>query len=179
MNKSQINSYLHALEQELHKRGLLKAEILEEVESHLLEARDEGIQQGLDEQTAQQQALSRFGSAEVVARRFEFERRSMKQKLLLIAAALFGMLVLFIDSRPTWDDTGITVLMLLAGSGLIGLLVEKRPWLFALAIGVWLPAWYIFKSQDVKMLIVLAFPLVGVYVGWALKAGFRRLRKAG
>jgi hypothetical protein len=179
MNKNIINEYLRSLERELGRRGLLKADILEEAESHLLEARDRGLQQGLDPQAAQQQALDRFGSARRVARQFEFERRNMKQKLLLVAAVFFGLFVSFVDSRPTWNDTGITVMALLIGSGVIGLLTEKRPWLFGLAIGVWLPLWYIIMKHDLTMLIVLAFPLVGVYVGWAVRSGIRRLRRAG
>ena len=179
MNKNHIDSYLRSLERELRLRGLSQNEILAEVESHLLDARDRGIQKGLDPQAAQQQALERFGSARLVAGRFEFERYSMKQKILLLAAVVFGLVIAFIDTRATWDDTGITVMALLIVSGLVGLLAEKRPWLFALAVGLWLPLWYILTTHDLKMLIVLAFPLIGVYTGWALRSGIRKLRRAG
>jgi hypothetical protein len=179
MNKSRINEYLRLLEQELRIRGLANPETLAEVESHLLDARDHGIKHGLDPQTAQQQALDRFGSARIVARRFEFERRTMKQKLLLVAAVIFGLFVAYVDSRPNWNDTGITVFALLIGSGIIGLLAENRPWLYALAIGLWLPLWYIVTTHDLSMIIILAFPIIGVYVGWVLHLGFRKLRHAG
>jgi hypothetical protein len=179
MNKNHIDNYLRSLERELHLRGLSHNEILAEVESHLLDARDQGIQKGLDPQSAQQQALDRFGSARLLARRFESERNSMKQKLLLIAAVVFGLVITFIDTRASWDDTGITVMALLFVSGAVGLLAEKRPWLFALAVGLWLPLWYILTTHDLKMLIVLAFPFVGVYTGWALRSGIRKLRRAG
>ena len=179
MNKSRINEYLRLLERELRVRGLPDSETLAEVESHLLDARDQGINDGLDPQAAQQQALDRFGSPRIVARRFEFERRTMKQKILLVAAVFFGLFVAYVDSRPTWDDTGITVFALLIGSGIIGLLAEKRPWLFGLAIGLWLPLWYIVTTHNLSMIIILAFPLIGVYVGWALKLGFRKLHHAG
>ena len=103
----------------------------------------------------------------------------MKQKLLLVAAVVFGLLVTYIDSRPTWDDTGITVLVLLIGSGIIGLLAQKRPWIFALAIGLWLPLWYILTRHDLSMFIVLAFPFIGVYAGWLLRLGLRKIRQTG
>ncbi len=79
------------------------------------------------------------------------------------------------DSRPGWDDTGITVLALLAGGGIIGLLLQKRPWLFALAFGIWLPLWEGLASHDFKMLIVLIFPFIGVFAGWAIRLVSRKV----
>jgi hypothetical protein len=179
MNTSHIDKYLRLLERELRLHGLFNPDTLAEVESHLLDARDQGIKKGLDPQAAQLRAVDRFGSARLVADRFASERNTMKQKLLLVAAAIFGLLVAYVDSRPTWDDTGITVFALLIGSAIIGLLVEKRPWLVALAVGLWLPLWYILTTHNLSMLIVLAFPFIGVYVGWALHLGFRKLRQPG
>lgn len=100
----------------------------------------------------------------------------MKQKLLLVLAMVFGLLVTYVDSRPSWDDTGITVFALLIGSGFIGFLVEKRPWLFALAIGLWLPLWYVITTHDLTMIILLVIPFLGVYIGWALHRGLQKLR---
>jgi hypothetical protein len=85
MDKSRINTYLRLLEKELRSRGLFSPDTIAEVESHLLDARDQGLQNGLDPQAAQARALDQFGSARLVARRFESERKSMKQKLLLVA----------------------------------------------------------------------------------------------
>jgi hypothetical protein len=102
----------------------------------------------------------------------------MKQKGLLAAAILLGVLIAYIDSRPTWDDTGITVLTFLVGGGIIGMLVEKRPWLYALALGLWLPLWYLLSTHHGSMLILLAIPFLGVYIGWAVRHAIRRLRPA-
>ena len=179
MDRSRIDQFLHVLESELRRRGLSSPEILAEVESHLLDARDHELGRGLDSETAQQRALDRFGPARIVARQFAFERHAMKQRILLLAAVLLGLLVTYVDTRPTWDDTGITVFALVIGSGIIGLLAERRPWLFALAVGVWLPAWYILTTHNLSMVIVLIFPFVGVYLGWALHFGFRKIRQLG
>ena len=93
----------------------------------------------------------------------------MMQKILLVCALASGLLIAYVDSRPTWDDTGITVFALLVASGIIGLLVQRRPWLYALAVGLWIPLWGIIHTQNLSMLLVLLFPFAGVYAGWALR----------
>jgi hypothetical protein len=93
----------------------------------------------------------------------------MKQKILLFSSVVMGLLIAYIDSRPTWDDTGMTVFALLAGGAIIGLLLQKRPWLFALAFGLWVPLWGVIARHDPRMLIVLIFPFAGVFAGWAIR----------
>lgn len=97
------------------------------------------------------------------------------QKTLLAAALAVGMVITYVDSTPSWDDTGITALALLLGAGVIGLFARRRPWLFALAIGLWIPLRGILLKHDFRFLIVLLFPLAGVYAGWALRKLVRRL----
>ncbi len=96
------------------------------------------------------------------------------QKILFILSITAGLLIAYVDSRPTWDDTGITVFALLVAGGMIGLLVQRRPWLYALALGLWIPLWGILHARDFAMLLVLLFPLVGVYAGWALHVVLRK-----
>ena len=175
MNKDRISEYLNLLEFELRARGLSDEETLAEMESHLLDSVDQGVSRGLKPADAQQIALDRFGSPRRVASQFEKESKFMKQKILLISSLVIGLFIAYIDSRPTWDDTGITILALLVGSGIIGLLVQKRPWLFALAFGVWIPLYGVIFRHDFSMLIVLLFPFVGVYVGWVLRLLSRKV----
>ena len=96
------------------------------------------------------------------------------QNLLLGIAALAGLFSLYVDSRPTWDDTGILVGGLLLISGLLTLLGHRRPWLIALAVGIWIPIHDIYLSHDFKMLIVLIIPFVGAYMGWLIQLGIRK-----
>src|SRR6185503_3469261 len=113
-----IQSYLNALKRQLWLRGVFDSDILAEVESHLLESVEAGLRLGLTVQEAEQRALDRFGSAKLVARTFEKERTDGMQKMLFALAVLMGILIAFVDSRPTWDDTGITAGMMLLSSGL-------------------------------------------------------------
>ena len=176
-----IQSYLHALKQQLWLRGVFDSDILAEVESHLLESVETGLRLGLTVQEAEQQALERFGSAKLVARTFEKERRDGMQKMLFSLAVLMGILIAFVDSRPTWDDTGITAGMMLLSSGLFTLLGHRRPWLIALAVGLWTPLYETYLSGNFRLPGVILLPLfillitfVGAYAGWAVRLGIRK-----
>lgn len=170
-----IQTYLHLLERDMRLLGIYRCESLVEVESHLLDSLDQGLRSGLSPEKAAITAIHRFGSPLQVAYRFLKESFSMKQKILLACSTILGLLIAYIDSRPTWDDTGLTVFALLAIGGVIGLLLQKRPWLYALAFGIWLPLTGIIFRHDWMMLIVLAFPFIGVYAGWLIKQLFTRL----
>lgn len=170
----QIESYLRALKRQLWLRGVFDQESLAEVESHLLEAVEAGIRRGLSEDESERQALERFGSVKVVSRAFEKERNNLMQSLLLAVAVLAGMFSLYVDTRPTWDDTGILVIGLLLVSGLLTLLGYRRPWLIALAVGIWIPVFEIFKTHDFMMLVVLLIPLIGAYGGWLVRLGIQK-----
>jgi hypothetical protein len=98
----------------------------------------------------------------------------LMQKILLAVAVLAGLSLAYVDARPTWDDTGILAGSLLLVAGLLTLLGHRRPWLIALAVGIWIPLHDIFLSHDIRMLLVLLFPLVGAYAGWAARLGIRK-----
>ena len=93
--------------------------------------------------------------------------------VLLVSAAL-GALIAYVDSRPSWDDAGITAFALLGAAVLVGLARPPRPWLCALLIWAWLPAHHVVTAQrlgvgDSAWLLVLLFPLAGVYGGRLLR----------
>jgi len=96
------------------------------------------------------------------------------QKILLVVGLVCGLLLAFLDSLPHWDDVGILVGGLLLVSGLLALLGYRRPWLLALAVGIWIPLHDIFLSRDARMLFVLIFPFLGAYAGWGLRLLLRR-----
>ena len=103
------------------------------------------------------------------------------QKLLFALAILTGLLIAFVDSRPTWDDTGITAGALLLSSGLFTLLGYRRPWLIALVIGLWTPLYETYLSHNFRLpgailfpLVVLLIPTFGAYAGWAVRSVIRR-----
>jgi hypothetical protein len=92
-------------------------------------------------------------------------------KFLLPMALGLGLLIAYVDSRPNWDDAGLTALALLACCGLCGVLGPNRPWLWALAVGVWIPFLGIAFARNFGSLLAIPFAFAGAYSGMA----FRRL----
>ena len=171
----QIQTYLRALKRQLWLRGIFDPKSLEEVESHLLEAVETGIRGGLSVDESERQSLVRFGSVRDVSLAFEQERNPLMQNILLAVAVLAGLFSAYIDSRPTWDDTGLLVIGMIFVSGLLTLLGHRRPWLIALAIGIWIPARQIFLTHDFRLLVILLIPFIGAYGGWLVRLGYRKV----
>ena len=175
MKEKRINTYLQALKHALWMRGLYDAGELAEIESHLRESVEQGLEQGLSAEEAEQAALQRFGSVKIISGTFERERMEPLQKILLVLGVLAGVFLAYVDALPKWDDTGILAGGLLLVSGLLTLLGYRRPWLLALAIGLWIPLHDIYLTHDFRMLLVLIFPFSGAYLGWAVHLGLRKM----
>jgi len=95
-------------------------------------------------------------------------RRAAWTARLGIALAA-GALIAWIDTRPGWDDTGVTAGLLFAAAGALGFSWPWRAWVWALAVGAWIPMLALLRHQDPKMLLVLVIPFAGAYLGLALR----------
>lgn len=91
------------------------------------------------------------------------------QRLLLAIAVVLGGLIAFVDSRPTWDDTGITLFAIVAVCGVLGLIAPERPWRWALAVGIWVPLVEIPLYWAFAALVAPLVAFVGAYAGTALR----------
>ncbi len=99
-------------------------------------------------------------------------------KVLLPAAICLGLLIAYVDSRPNWDDTGITVLALLMTTGVLGAIGPERPWLWAIAVGAWVPAFDIASARNFGSLLALVFAFAGAYAGMGLRKAIGRTTSA-
>ncbi|MGB9028692.1 MAG: hypothetical protein WCC27_01125, partial [Acidobacteriaceae bacterium] len=62
-------------------------------------------------------------------------------------------------------------------AGVMGLIGPRRPWLWALAIGIWIPLYLIVGQaashaitlRSASYLVILAFPMAGAYAGMAVR----------
>ncbi len=97
-------------------------------------------------------------------------------KALLPVASGCGLLIACLDSRPGWDDTGVTALALFACAGVCGVLGPGRPWLGASAVGLWTPFLAIASTRNYGSLLAIAFAFAGAYAGAALRKMFRPVR---
>jgi hypothetical protein len=92
-----------------------------------------------------------------------------RDAVLAVAAAAIGLAIGYVDSRPTWDDTGITVSLILLVSAIASWLSGRRPWLWALLVGAWVPLFEIWGNGGVASLIALGVAAVGAVLGYLLR----------
>ena len=86
--------------------------------------------------------------------------------ILIIAAELFaGVFLAWMDTSPHWDDTGITIGLLLALSALGGFLAHRKAWLIAIAIGFWIPIFNVIMAHNYGAIMALAIAFIGAYSG--------------
>jgi hypothetical protein len=71
--------------------------------------------------------------------------KAMTDGTTCIVAIVLGLAVAIQDSAaPFGDDSSkITLLLLIVSSGLIALVRPRRPWLWGILVGVWLPPWHL------------------------------------
>ena len=91
------------------------------------------------------------------------------QKFLLGVALAMGGLISYLQARANLSDIGITAVILLLVSALFGFLQPKRPWLFALALGIWVPILGFIRTQSLITVLALVLAFVGAYSGAALR----------
>ena len=89
--------------------------------------------------------------------------------LFLLPAVALGLGIAWIDSRPGWDDAGITAAMIFTVAAVTGFLVARMPWLFALAVGIWVPLFSILFSMNFGGLLALVPGFAGAYAGYFTK----------
>ncbi|MBP1659488.1 MAG: hypothetical protein H6P95_680 [Candidatus Aminicenantes bacterium] len=82
-----------------------------------------------------------------------------------LAASALGILIAWVDSRPTWDDTGITAGAVFLTAALFGALRPSRVLVWAVAVGVWIPLFGIALHHNPGSLLALAPAFLGSYAG--------------
>jgi hypothetical protein len=94
------------------------------------------------------------------------------QKLLFALAFVAGGFITYVDTRPGWDDTGVTAGAIFLVCAVRGALGPKRPWLWALAVGLWIPVLGIAQvDRNYAALLALLVAFAGAYAG----RGVRRM----
>ena len=89
--------------------------------------------------------------------------------LWLTIAAFSWIAMAWIDSRPKWDDTGITMMLVLSAGIIFGFLASIRPWAIALAVCIWIPITGMLLSYNYGGFLALIPGFAGAYLGFFLK----------
>ena len=168
MTPTDVESYVQQLSRELRKRFVAGGRIVDEVRGHLVDAVERAREQGASFAAAEEQAIQRFGAPELVAAAFAADRTRILDRCLVAAASLAGVAIAYVDSGATWDDTGLTAGAMTLVAAALGLLGPERPWLWALALGIWIPSYALMRAPSpasLAMLVVLVFPFAGAYLG--------------
>jgi hypothetical protein len=97
-------------------------------------------------------------------------RPNLKFIFVLVISICAGLFLAWMDSRPGWDDSGITAGLIVLTAALFGYLYPVRPWIWALSVSSWIPLHAIILSGDFKMLLVCLFGFAGSYLGAAVKS---------
>jgi hypothetical protein len=92
----------------------------------------------------------------------------MGTRIALVAGAAGGLLVAYVDSRPTWDDTGLTAAALLAIAAVVSFAVRRHPWLSALVVGSPTVLFEVAQTGETGALLALVFSGLGAAIGFGL-----------
>jgi hypothetical protein len=89
--------------------------------------------------------------------------------LLLLGALALGLLVAVVDLSPGWDDTGVSAAAVFAAAAVFGATRPSRAWLWALAVGLWIPVLGIVVRGNAEALIALVPAGLGAVAGAAAR----------
>jgi hypothetical protein len=92
----------------------------------------------------------------------------------LILSVVLGIAIAWMDTSPGWDDTGISVFLILGAAVLCGFLAGKKPWLIALFVSIWVPFFNILTTHNFGSLIALAPGFIGAYCGWLIGKSLKK-----
>jgi hypothetical protein len=102
----------------------------------------------------------------------------LKFWLFLILAVMLGLIIGWVDSRPTWDDTGVTAAAIFLVTASLGAAIPSRAWVWALAVGGCILILNIALNGNYGAILALIVAFIGAYAGAAVRKAFGSLSKA-
>jgi hypothetical protein len=91
-----------------------------------------------------------------------------RDALLALVAGVIGLTLGYLDSQPSWDDSGITAALLLLSSAMAAGISGRRPWLWALLTGSWIPLFEVWGTAGLASLAALGVAMIWAFGGYLL-----------
>jgi len=92
--------------------------------------------------------------------------------LFSIVALLTGFVIAKIDTSKNWDDTGVTVFLVLGTTFFFSVLHGTKPWLFAFLVAAPIVLLNIYAG-NYGSILSFAFAFAGAYIGFLIRRAIR------
>lgn len=99
----------------------------------------------------------------------EAKKQSLNFILSLFLSVVSGISIALIDTSKNWNDTGITVFLVLISSIIAGATNPKHAWLWAIIIGGVIFSFNVIKAGNYGSAGAIAVAFIGNYIGVMLK----------
>ena len=97
-----------------------------------------------------------------------------RDTILIPIALVCGGAIAYVDSRPQWDDTGITAGALFLLCAVLAYLSPGRWWIWMLAVGLWIPLLSGLPTGNYGTFLALLVAGLGAITGRAIGMSFQR-----
>ena len=91
-----------------------------------------------------------------------------KASVVVAVAIGIGSIVGFVDSRPTWDDTGVTAGVLVLAALVLACIRPSAAWLIGLALGLPVVLFNAITRGGFGSLLAVAFSMAGAGIGYGI-----------
>ena len=81
-------------------------------------------------------------------------------------ALVAGIAIGYMDSRPGFDDTGVTAAALVFAAAIASLIARRAPWLIAVVTGIWVAIFELSSIGSGGPVAALALAGIGASFGW-------------
>jgi len=94
------------------------------------------------------------------------KKENTKLGATLILACIVGFVIAKIDTSKNWDDTAITVGLILISCFTFGAIMPRFAWLLAMIIGGSISSFNVMESNNYGSAVAILFAFVGAYLGF-------------
>lgn len=96
------------------------------------------------------------------------ETMNHRTSVVVAIAVGVGAVVGFVDSRPTWDDTGVTAGALLMVALVLAWIRPGAAWMIGLSLGLPVVLFNVITHGGFGSVLAIAFSMAGAYIGYGV-----------